>query len=173
MSEDHFEEKPTIRRRKTLAKLDTRHVKQREREGPLRRLFSSFPGGEPGIGLLLLRAAIGGSASAMGVLYLSGLSPRDPLLWTVVASTLILSGVALVIGFMAPLASLFVGFCASGIVLSRVPTPPFSVVGARLIALIIVIVAIGIALLGPGAYSVDGYLFGRREIVIKPRLPEP
>ena len=46
-------------------------------------------------------------------------------------------------------------------------------IGARLIALIIVIVAIGIALLGPGAYSVDSYLFGRREIVIPPRLPEP
>jgi len=53
--------------------------------------------------------------------------------------------------------------CASGIVLSRVPTPPFSVIGASLIASIIVIVAIGIALLGPGAYSVDSHLFGRRE----------
>jgi hypothetical protein len=139
---------------------------------PLRRLFSSFPGGKPGIGLLLLRAAVGGSASAMGMLYLSGLMQRGPLLGAV-ASVLILSGAALMIGFMAPLASLFVGLCGSGMVLSRVPGLPFSLVGARLVALIIVIVAIGIALLGPGAYSVDSYLFGRREIVIPPRLPEP
>ena len=139
---------------------------------PLRRLFSSFPGGKTGLGLLLLRAAFGGSACAAGVLYLSGLIQRGPLLWAV-ASILILSGAALVIGFMAPLASLSAGLCGSGIVLSRVPAVPFSLVGARLVALIIVIVAIGIALLGPGAYSVDSYLFGRREIVIPPRLPEP
>ena len=108
----------------------------------------------------------------MGMLYLSGLMQRGPLLGAV-ASVLILSGAALMIGFMAPLASLFVGLCGSGIVLSRVLAVPFSLVGARLVALIIVIVAIGIALLGPGAYSVDSYLFGRREIVIPPRLPEP
>jgi hypothetical protein len=46
-------------------------------------------------------------------------------------------------------------------------------VGARLIALIIVIVAIGIALLRPGAYFVDSYAFRSREIVIPPRLHEP
>jgi guanyl-specific ribonuclease Sa len=35
-----------------------------------------------------------------------------------------------------------------------------------------VLIAASIAMLGPGAYSVDGYLFGRREIVIPPRGPE-
>jgi hypothetical protein len=35
-----------------------------------------------------------------------------------------------------------------------------------------IIIAVAIALLGPGAFSFDGYLFGRREIVIPPRPPE-
>ena len=33
-------------------------------------------------------------------------------------------------------------------------------------AALVVMVAVAIALLGPGAYSLDSYLFGRREIVI-------
>jgi uncharacterized membrane protein YphA (DoxX/SURF4 family) len=40
------------------------------------------------------------------------------------------------------------------------------------LALLMVITAMGIALLGPGAFSVDGQLFGRREIVIPPRPPK-
>jgi uncharacterized membrane protein YphA (DoxX/SURF4 family) len=138
---------------------------------PLQRLFPSFPGGGPGIGLFLLRAALGGIASAGGVLYLSGLVERTPVVW-VLASILVLSGTALVIGFVTPVASVLVGLCVLGIGLSWVPTPPLSLLGARLIALVIVATAIGIALLGPGAFSIDGYLFGRREIIIPPRPPD-
>ena len=38
---------------------------------------------------------------------------------------------------------------------------------------LVVIVAVAIALLGPGAYSLDSYLFGRREIVIAARGHSP
>jgi len=34
----------------------------------------------------------------------------------------------------------------------------------------VVVFAISVALVGPGAYSIDGRLFGRREIIV-PRIP--
>jgi len=118
-----------------------------------------------------LRAEIGGTGTAFGVLYAAGLIERTAIVW-VAASALIVGGVAMVIGFMTPLASLLVALCVLGIALSWFPTPPFAMWGARLLVLIIVITAAVISLLGPGAFSIDGYLFGRREIVIPPRPPE-
>jgi hypothetical protein len=40
----------------------------------MQRLFSTFPAGSPGFGLLLLRAAVGTTAIMQGFLYIVGLS---------------------------------------------------------------------------------------------------
>ena len=137
----------------------------------LQRLFSTFPGGRPGVGLLLLRAAVGGIAITLGILYVSGLIERPLVVW-VAAITLNAGGVALVIGFVTPLASLLVVLCVLGVTFSWMPTPPPVALGGRLLTLLLLATPLGIALLGPGAYSMDGHLFGRREIVIPPRTPE-
>jgi uncharacterized membrane protein YphA (DoxX/SURF4 family) len=139
---------------------------------PLQRLFSTFPGGQPGIGLLLIRAALGGIAVALGAADLSGLIERTLPVWAA-GLTFLVSGAGIIIGFMTPLASLLVGLGAVGIVLSWIPAPPLASLGTTLIALLIVTTSMGIALLGPGAFSIDGNLFGRREIVIPPRSPRP
>jgi len=139
---------------------------------PLQRLFSTFPGGQPGIGLLLIRAALGGIAVALGASDLSGLIERTLPVWAV-GLTFLVSGAGIIIGFMTPLASLLVGLGAVGIILSWIPAPPLASLGTTLIALLVVMTAMGIALLGPGAFSIDGNLFGRREIVIPPRSPRP
>lgn len=107
----------------------------------------------------------------LGGLELSGFIPRSPAAWTV-ASVLSVSGVGLILGFMTPVASLLAGVCVLAISLSWVPAPPFASVGVTVIAALMVITSLGISLLGPGAFSVDGRLFGRREIVIPPRSPE-
>jgi uncharacterized membrane protein YphA (DoxX/SURF4 family) len=125
----------------------------------------------PGVGLLLLRIALGGTAVAFGVVELAVRTGRTPLVW-VVASLLLLSGAGLVVGFLTPLASLLTGLCVLGITLSWLPGPSFGALGATLVVLVLVITAIGLALLGPGAFSLDGHLFGRREIVIPPRTPD-
>ena len=142
------------------------------RRSPLQRLFSTFPDGKPGLGLLLLRSAVGGIAVALGALYLCGLIERVPSVW-VIALLLIASGAALLIGLMTPFASLLAGLCVLGIAFSWVPAPPLASLLARLVGLVLVVTAVAIALVGPGAFSLDGYLFGRREIVIPPRPPEP
>lgn len=121
---------------------------------------------------MLLRSAVGGIAVALGALYLSGLIERAPAVW-IVALLLIASGAALMIGLLTPFASLLTGFCVLGIAFSWFPAPPLASLLARLVGLVIVITAVAIALIGPGAFSLDGYFFGRREIVIPPRPPEP
>ena len=136
----------------------------------LQRLFSTFPGGRPGIGLLLLRAVVGGIAIALGILCAVQIE-RATLVW-VAAVTLMASGVALVLGFVTPIASLLVVFCVLGMTLEWFPSAPPALLGGRLMVLLLVTTAFGICLLGPGAFSLDGYLFGRREIVFPPRTPE-
>ena len=91
-------------------------------------------------------------------------------MWVIV-SVLIIGGVALVIGFLTPFASLGIALCVLGMAFSWFPAPPLIPSGARLITLVIITTAVALALLGPGAFSMDGYLFGRREIVIPPRPP--
>lgn len=92
-------------------------------------------------------------------------------MWAV-ALILFAASAALVIGFMTPFASAVAGLLILGITFSWLPTPPLPLLGTRTMTLAVVITAAGIALLGPGAFSIDGYLFGRREIIIPPRPPE-
>jgi len=66
---------------------------------------------------------------------------------------------------------LLTGACILGIAFAWLPGPPIASTG--MLTFLIVVSAIAIALLGPGAFSLDGALFGRREIVIPPRPPEP
>jgi uncharacterized membrane protein YphA (DoxX/SURF4 family) len=153
------------------ASLCTVNCRAPEREDPLQRLFSTFPDGRPGIGLLILRAAVGAIATVQGTLYLSGSVDRAPLT-IAIGLVLVASGASLVIGLLTPVASLLVGLCTLGIALSWIPASAIALISPRLMAFGVIITAVAIALLGPGAFSVDGYLFGRREIVIPPSPPE-
>ena len=140
----------------------------------LQRLFSTFPGGRPGLGLLLLRAVVGPSAIAEGVFYLTSLPNPSFATW-LLGFVLILSGIGLTIGFLTPLAGLLAGIHFLGVAVSWFPVPPWNLHDFRLMALGLIATTIAIALIGPGAFSLDGYLFGRREIVIPPasRSKEP
>ncbi len=138
----------------------------------LQRLYSTFPGGRPGVGLLLLRAAVGFTAAAEDIFYLSRPSNPPSGKW-LLGFVLITSGIAVVTGFLTPIAGLLVGLCFLGIAFSWFPAPSWSANDARLVAFGMIITAAAIALLGPGAFSWDGHLFGRREIVIPPASRPP
>jgi hypothetical protein len=122
--------------------------------------------------LLLLRAALGLMATADGVFYLSSPSNPSSSKW-LLGLALIASGVALTAGFLTPLAGLLVGLCFLGIAISWLPAPFWGMHDAKLVALWMIITAVAISLLGPGAFSLDGRLFGRREIVIPPSSRPP
>ena len=122
----------------------------------LQRLFSAFPGGWPGIGLLLLRTSLGTTAVVQSILYLSRSGDFPLGVWAAAVLT-VASGAALAAGLFTPLAALLIGGCAACVA---------GVSGPSLTTLFAVVIGIALACLGPGAFSVDAHLFGRREIII-------
>jgi|ERR1700757_1280552 uncharacterized membrane protein YphA (DoxX/SURF4 family) len=138
----------------------------------LHRLFSAFPAGFPGVGLLLLRVVVGATLLAHGVLCL--LSPeRLTLNLSVISALLLLSGLCLLIGFLTPIVSLLACFESLGIAFSMLPAPLTNDFDSKLALAPIVVISLAIALLGPGAFSLDARLFGWKEIVIPPASRSP
>jgi uncharacterized membrane protein YphA (DoxX/SURF4 family) len=133
---------------------------------------TDFLGGRPAIGLLLLREAVGPTAAAEGMLYLSATS--DPSVDTeLLGFVLITRGAALAAGFLTSIVGVVVGVCNFGIALSWFPAPSWGMHNLRVVAFGMIITTAALALLGPGAFSLDGRLFGRGEIVIPPSLRPP
>ena len=132
------------------------------REGHLQRLFSTFPNRWPGLGILLLRCAVGYAAIIQAVGCLATTASSDWQNWTL-ATISIVAGALVIVGLVTPLASALVIAGYSGLV-SSLPLTPSHAAGEAAIQTIIGAMAIG--LLGPGAFSLDSRLFGRREIII-------
>jgi hypothetical protein len=119
------------------------------------RLFSIFPTGGPGIALLILRISL---AAAISDCCFDVIKPAVlPLVCIAVA----VQSLLLCLGLLTPIVSIIA--CAFEL------TALFATghTDVRFIALS-GLNAAAIALLGPGAYSLDARLFGRREIVFPP-----
>jgi hypothetical protein len=130
-------------------------------------LFSTFPGGWPGAGLLLLRAAVGVTTIIQGGLYLA--EPGTLTFGTgTVGLVATVSGALLLSGFLTPVAGVLVGLGTLGITLGWLPAAIRNLFDTALPAVFAAIMSAAIALLGPGAFSIDARLFGRREIIIPP-----
>ncbi len=131
-------------------------------------MFSTFPGGWPGAGLLLLRGGIGITTIIQGGLYLA-----DPNNLTLVGLVAIVIGALLLSGFLTPVAGVLIGLGALGIALGWLPAATRNLFDAELPAVFAVVMSAAIVFLGPGAFSIDARLFGRREIIIPPVSHSP
>ena len=121
----------------------------------MQRLFSTFPGGVPGAGLVLLRTAAGIPLVYAGLLTAS--SP-DPVILEVVTAC---AAILVLIGLWTPFAGALIAVSELALAISHRADPwmfiHYGVVGAAL------------AMLGPGGCSVDARLFGRKQIQIPRR----
>jgi hypothetical protein len=121
----------------------------------MQRLFSSFPRGRVGIALLLLR--IGLSVA----LIKSAAWSEESLGWHWASAALGLAVLLLWLGLWMPaVAGLCLAFDAAAFVLIGSPIQSAHACVALL--------AVALALIGPGAYSLDAILYGRRLIVLPP-----
>jgi hypothetical protein len=83
------------------------------------------------------------------------------------------SGTSILSGILTPIGCVLGALYSAGMVLSWVPLQTLGVGFAKPGAALVAVTAAALALLGPGAFSVDSRLFGRREIVIPKRSPKP
>lgn len=140
----------------------------RTEEVYLLRLFSAFPGGWPGLGLLLLRWAVGIVALLQGAFYLAD-SATSTVSMRLGGLVGLAAGMALLIGVLTPLAGIVAGLGVLGTGFSMFAAPMPNLLDEKLPVILTAIMGAAIAFLGPGAFSLDARLFGRREIIIPPR----
>ncbi len=120
---------------------------------PLRRLYSTFAGGRPGIGLILMRLVVGFAlVSSAGSALLS--SPAIPT--TVLSVLLAAAAILLIIGLFTPIVGTLVALTEICGILS---SP-----AQRLVYLLVATFGAALAMLGPGLWSVDARLFGWKRI---------
>jgi putative oxidoreductase len=122
----------------------------------VRRLFSTFARGWPGVGLLLLRVAAGGSLVTRTILAFSAnactLGTGFLQLFSATA------GLLLIAGLWTPVVAAVMVLIELWRIISRSGDPAREILLCTL--------AIAIALLGPGAWSIDARLFGWKRIEI-------
>jgi putative oxidoreductase len=124
----------------------------------VRRLYSTFASGWPGMGLLLMRLVIGCVLVVRASLRLWGDPPPNI---TITAAILLVAGFLLILGLWTPV----VGTSVAVIEAWKILTQP----GDRWLWLLLGTVSCALAMLGPGRWSIDARLFGWKRVEAPPR----
>jgi uncharacterized membrane protein YphA (DoxX/SURF4 family) len=133
----------------------------------VQKFFSTFPGGRPAVGLFLLRVGV---ATAL-LVQVAGCLADGRSSWPVALVVLMdaLCGGLLLIGLLTPMAAALAALVTAAVSLAWLPSATANAFAPGLAPLLVVLVAMALAFLGPGAFSLDAVFFGRREIVIPQR----
>jgi hypothetical protein len=120
----------------------------------MQRLFTMFPGGVPGLALMLLRLAVTGS---LWQPLLEG-SASIALIRLLSVST---ASVFILVGLATPLLGTIITLFQLAKAIDPLTLDPI-VSADTLTPAIYATIALSLALIGPGAFSLDARLFGRR-----------
>ena len=131
----------------------------------LLQTFSTFPDKWQGVGLLLLRVAAGAVLITLGADQF-GDKRELGFFILVLASAMIVAGVLLVIGFATRFVAVVGVMVSVSSVFSWLPASNVGPLETPMTAALSAVIAVAVACLGAGAYSLDARLFGRREIII-------
>lgn len=123
----------------------------------MRRLFSNFADSWPGVGLLVLRVVGGAAFVARAVAAFSSGSPAI----AAAAAPAIVAGLCLIAGLWTPVAGSLVAIYSIGFVFTNVDDPVSN--------LLVAAIGAALALVGPGAWSIDARLFGWKRIDLRER----
>jgi len=124
----------------------------------LRRLYSTFAGGSPGIGLLLMRLVLG---AALVVRASSAVWGNPPINTMVMSTFLAGFGLLLIPGLWTPI----VGASVALLETCQIMTVP----GDQWVPLLLATIGGALAMLGPGRWSIDARLFGWKRVEPPPR----
>ncbi len=119
----------------------------------MRRLYSTFAGGWPGAGLLLLRLVVG---SALVFQASSALWSDPPIAKTITCALLAGCGILLISGLWTPVAGTLAALIEIWQILTRT--------GDLWVLLLLGTIVSALAMLGPGLWSVDARLFGWKRV---------
>ena len=123
----------------------------------LQRLFSTFADGWPGGGILLLRLLAGGALVTRGLADTSSGIHPSPILSLGGAA----AGILILAGLWTPVVGVLAGAAEAWIAVTHPGTQSWAIMLAGL--------AISLAMIGPGAWSIDARLYGRKQLL----PPEP
>ena len=126
----------------------------------------TYPGRWAGLGLLLLRGTVGITAAMQA--WSSVASTNTDLLAAIAAAAIVVCGVALTLGIFTAACSTLVGLGYALVLFTPLEMPALPRLDGSA-AVVGLAAAAALGLLGPGAFSVDARLFGRREIFIPGR----
>jgi len=119
----------------------------------MQRLFSTFPNGRPGCGLLLLRLTCGAPLLFIGTAKLGGW-PADAVVWVRLFSCL--TGALILAGLWTPVAASCLAVLQG--------TLAFAGQAFASTPLVLALIGLSLVMLGPGSWSIDARLYGRKRI---------
>lgn len=121
----------------------------------MQRLFSTFASGWPGVGLFFQRLLIAVTLVHLAMSRLIEISDFVSISPYLIGAT---AGILLLLGLWTPIVGSLIAVVETWIAFSR-PVDPWT-------PIMLAILAATLAMIGPGAWSIDARLFGREHIEI-------